>query len=62
MNAYCRMEGTKPQLGIFYGVFSTLTEIDLQWNVYYVAAEFRLKEDPQNGYTSFEKENYAKAC
>lgn len=32
--------------------FSTLTEIDLRWNVYYLAAEFRLGEEPRNRYTS----------
>lgn len=53
MNVYYRMEGIKPQLGIFHNsVFSTLTEIDLQWNVYYLAAEFRLGEEPRNCYTS----------
>lgn len=53
MNVYYRTEGIKPQLGIFHNsVFSTLTEIDLQWNVYYLAAEFRLGEEPRNCYTS----------
>lgn len=47
------MEGTKPQLGIFHhSVLSTHTEIDLQWNVYYLAAEFGLGEEPRNNYTS----------
>lgn len=53
MKAHYRMEGTKPQLDMFHNsVFSTLTEIDLQWNVYYLAAEFRLGEEPRNCYTS----------
>lgn len=53
MKVYYRMEGIKPQLGIFHNsVFSTLTEIDLRWNVYYLAAEFRLGEEPRNRYTS----------
>lgn len=53
MNVYFRMKGTKPQLGIFHNsVFSTLTEIDLQWNVDYLAAEFRLGGEPRKGYTS----------
>lgn len=50
---YYRMKGTKPQLGIFHNsVLSTRTEIDLQWNVYYLPAEFRLGEEPRNCYTS----------
>lgn len=54
MNVYYRMKGTKSQLGIFHNsIFSSpLTEIDLQWNVYYLAAEFRLGEEPRNCYTS----------
>lgn len=53
MNVYHRMEGTKSKLGISYNsVFPTLTEIDLLWNVYYLAAEFRLGEAPRNCYTS----------
>jgi predicted 3-demethylubiquinone-9 3-methyltransferase (glyoxalase superfamily) len=28
--------------------FQTLTEIDLLWNVYYLAAEFRLGGEPRN--------------
>lgn len=47
------MEGTKPQLGIFHNsILSTHTEIDLQWKVYYLAAEYRLGEEPRNCYTS----------
>lgn len=42
------MEGTKSELGIFYNsIFSTLTEIDLQWNVYYLAAESDLGKSPE---------------
>lgn len=47
------MKGTKPQLGIFHNsVLPTRTEIDSQWNVYYLPAEFRLGEEPRNCYTS----------